>query len=161
RSPLFQLPDCPILAIANLPSVSPCLRGEPALNPRRMHQGGYADTARGPASCPNLTDTTLETPGSCMVTPYITAATALVFLLWVMMMNWVSTAMSLINSVKRPMLASSRGASTSSRMQNGLGWYLKIPTSNARAVRAFSPPESSRTFCSFLPGGEATTSIPL
>ncbi len=41
------------------------------------------------------------------------------------------------------------------------GWNWKMPTSKANAVRAFSPPESSRTFCSFLPGGEATISKPL
>src|SRR5579883_1757849 len=73
----------------------------------------------------------------------------------------VCTLISFTISVKRPMLASSSGASTSSRMQNGLGAYWKIPTSRARAVSAFSPPESSNTFCSFFPGGEATTSIPL
>jgi len=36
-----------------------------------------------------------------------------------------------------------------------------MPTSSASAVSAFSPPDSSNTFCSFLPGGEATTSMPL
>ena len=36
-----------------------------------------------------------------------------------------------------------------------------MPTSSASAVSAFSPPESSSTFCSFLPGGEATISSPL
>ena len=48
----------------------------------------YAETALGlAASCPNFTETTLDTPGSCMVTPYITGATDIVFLLCVMMMN--------------------------------------------------------------------------
>src|SRR5207245_630359 len=32
--------------------------------------------------------------------------------------------------------------------------------SSASAVMAFSPPESSKTFCSRLPGGEATMSMP-
>ena len=45
-------------------------------------------------------------------------------------------------------------------MQKGLGAYWKIPASSEIAVNAFSPPESSSTFCSFLPGGEATISIP-
>src|ERR1700732_428558 len=82
----------------------------------------YAEAALGiPLSAPNLTETILETPGSCMVTPYITGAIDIVFLLWVMMMNCVCTAISRISSVKRPMLASSSGASTSSRMQKGLG----------------------------------------
>ena len=37
----------------------------------------------------------------------------------------------------------------------------KIPIRSDSAVCAFSPPESSNTFCSFLPGGEATMSMPL
>src|SRR5438309_8507137 len=113
------------------------------------------------AVAPNLTETSFETPGSCMVTPYSTGAMLIVFLLCVMSTNWVCMLISFTRSVKRPMLASSSGASTSSRMQNGLGAYWKIPTSNESAVRAFSPPESNSTLCSFLPGGEATTSIPL
>ncbi len=72
----------------------------------------------------------------------------IVFLLCVMMMNCVSFDISRTSSVKRPMLASSSGASTSSRMQNGLGVYWKMPTSSENAVSAFSPPESSSTFCS-------------
>ena len=40
------------------------------------------------------------------------------------------------------------------------GLILK-DTSRASAVSAFSPPESNSTFCSFFPGGEATTSMPL
>ena len=39
------------------------------------------------ALAPNLTDTSFETPGSCIVTPYITGATLMVFLLWVMSTN--------------------------------------------------------------------------
>ena len=85
----------------------------------------------------------------------------IVFLLWVIRTNWVCMLISLTSSVNRPMLASSRGASTSSRMQKGLGVYWKMPTSKARAVSAFSPPESSSTLCRRLPGGEATTSMPL
>ena len=59
------------------------------------------------------------------------------------------------------MLASSSGASTSSRMQKGEGLYWKIANSSAIAVSAFSPPESSSTFCSRLPGGWAMMSMPL
>src|SRR5881275_514490 len=73
------------------------------------------------AVAPNLTDTSFETPGSCIVTPYSTGAILIVFLLWVMRTNCVCTLISFTSSVKRPMLASSRGASTSSRIQNGLG----------------------------------------
>ena len=45
-------------------------------------------------------------------------------------------------------------------MQNGLGVYWKMAISSAIAVSDFSPPESSSTLCSFLPGGEATISMP-
>src|SRR5580698_581096 len=85
----------------------------------------------------------------------------IVFLLCVMRTNCVLMLISFTSSVKRPILASSSGASTSSRMQNGLGVYWKLPTSRARAVSAFSPPESSSTLCKRLPGGDATTSMPL
>src|SRR6185436_9786343 len=61
----------------------------------------------------------------------------------------------------RPTLASSSGASISSSRQNGLGLYLKIANISAMAVSAFSPPESSCTLCSRLPGGDATISMPL
>src|SRR5450631_2083425 len=112
-------------------------------------------------AAPNLTDTSFETPGSCMVTPYSTGAMLMVLLLCVIRMNWVCTLISRTRSVKRAMFASSSGASTSSRIQNGLGVYWKIPTSSASAVSAFSPPESRSTFCNFFPGGDATTSMPL
>src|ERR1700722_17436563 len=70
---------------------------------------------------PKRVHTSLETPGSCMVTPYNAGAILMVFLLWVISTNWVFMLISRTSSVKRPMLASSSGASTSSRMQNGLG----------------------------------------
>src|SRR5678810_656351 len=78
---------------------------------------------------PNLTDTSFDTPGSCIVTPYNTGAMLIVFLLWVMSTNCVCTLISFTSSVNRPIFASSKGASTSSRMQNGLGAYWNIPTS--------------------------------
>src|SRR5258708_24230438 len=87
----------------------------------------YAAVAR--AECWNLTDTSLETPASCMVTPYMAWAASMVRLEWVMTTNCVSVAISASRRVRRPMLASSRGASTSSSTQNGLGWYLKIAIS--------------------------------
>ena len=59
------------------------------------------------------------------------------------------------------MFASSSGASISSSRQNGLGLYLKMANISAIAVSAFSPPESSCTLCSRLPGGDATMSMPL
>ena len=70
----------------------------------------------------NFTDTSFETPGSCMVTPYIACADSMVFLECVMTMNWVCEDISRSRRVRRSMLASSSGASTSSRMQKGLGW---------------------------------------
>ena len=75
--------------------------------------------------------------------------------------NCVSLLIACSSSARRPTLVSSSAASTSSSTQNGLGWNWKMPTSSASAVSAFSPPESSSTFCNFLPGGEATISIPL
>lgn len=38
-------------------------------------------------SSPNRTETSFDTPGSCMVTPYMTGEMPMVFLLWVMMTN--------------------------------------------------------------------------
>ena len=66
-----------------------------------------------------------------------------------------------ISLASRPTFVSSSGASTSSSTQNGAGWNWKIPISSDNAVSAFSPPESSSMFCSFLPGGGATISMPL
>ena len=96
-----------------------------------------------------------------MVTPYMTSACSMVRLEWVMTTNCVVSAISAMRRAKRPTLVSSSGASTSSSTQKGAGWNWKMPTSSESAVRAFSPPESSRTFCSFLPGGEAMMSMPL
>ena len=53
----------------------------------------------------------------------------------------------------RAMFDSSSGASTSFITQNGLGWCLKIAINNATADSAFSPPQSSSTFCKRFPGG--------
>src|SRR5262249_55438964 len=80
---------------------------------------GVLDTHFNYAVAPSLTDTSFDTPGSCMVTPYSTGAMLIVFLLWVISTNWVATLISRTSSMKRPILASSSGASTSSRMQKG------------------------------------------
>src|SRR5581483_4434725 len=87
------------------------------------HQSVCVCIRTGPsyAVAPNLTDTSFDTPGSCMVTPYSTGAMLIVFLLWVMSTNCVCTLISFTSSVNQPTFASSSGASTSSRMQNGLG----------------------------------------
>ncbi len=59
------------------------------------------------------------------------------------------------------MFASSSAASTSSRMQNGLGLLRKIANSSATAVSVFSPPLISEMLRSSLPGGRAMISMPL
>ena len=58
------------------------------------------------------------------------------------------------------MLASSSAASISSSMQKGVGLRSSMANSMAMAVSARSPPESSESICSFLPGGWATMSMP-
>ncbi len=45
------------------------------------------DRVGGTQAAPKRTDTNFETPGSCIVTPYITGAMLIVFLLWVMSTN--------------------------------------------------------------------------
>ena len=91
------------------------------------------------------TEINLDTPGSSIVTPYRRSAISIVFRLWVMSTNCVSSSIYRSISRNRPMLASSSGASISSRKQNGLGLYLKIANMRAIAERAFSPPERSCT----------------
>src|SRR5256885_12954517 len=73
----------------------------------------------------------------------------------VMMMNCDSSRKSRSTAVNRPTLASSRAASTSSRMQNGLGLLRKIASNRATAVIVFSPPDISEMLRSSLPGGRA------
>ena len=58
------------------------------------------------------------------------------------------------------MFMSSRAASTSSSMQNGVGVVLSTANMRAMAVMVFSPPDIRLMFCSFLPGGWAIISIP-
>src|SRR4029453_14753780 len=108
----------------------------------------------------NRTETTFEQPGSSMVTPYIASAVSIVRLLWVIAMNCVSSVISRSSRVKRSMFASSSGASTSSRMQNGDGRKRKIAIRSEIAVSAFSPPERSRIDWFRFPGGCAMISTP-
>ena len=58
------------------------------------------------------------------------------------------------------MLASSSGASTSSRTHIGAGLVRNNPKMSATAVSACSPPDKSVSDCSFLPGGCANISSP-
>ena len=62
--------------------------------------------------------------------------------------------------IKRPMLASSNGASTSSNIQNGLGRNWNIASSSETAVSAFSPPLNNEMLINGLPGGEVIISTP-
>ena len=78
------------------------------------------------------------------------------------MMNCDRSVISRTIWLKRPTLASSSGASTSSSTQKGDGLTRKMANSSDTAVIAFSPPDSSSMFCiTFLPGGLATISTPV
>src|SRR5229473_1757533 len=75
----------------------------------------------GASSPSQRTLTSFETPGSCIVTPYNTLPVSIVLRLCVTMMNCVWLLISPTSRVNRPTFASSSGASTSSKIQNGLG----------------------------------------
>src|SRR5207302_877805 len=64
------------------------------------------------------------------------------------------------SSQKRSTLASSSGASTSSRTQIGAGLVRKMAKISATAVSACSPPDSNVRVDSLLPGGCAMISSP-
>ena len=117
---------------------------------------------RAPPPPRRLTATSFETPGSSMVTPYSRSAISIVRLLCVIRMNCERSVISRTIWLKRPTLASSSGASTSSSMQNGDGLTRKMANSSDTAVSAFSPPDSSSMFwLTFLPGGLAMISMPV
>ena len=84
----------------------------------------------------------------------------MVGLRWVMTMNCVSLENFCKYFAKRSTLASSSAASISSRIQKGMGRDFKMAKRMAIAVKARSPPESREIFVSFLPGGQATISMP-
>ena len=58
-------------------------------------------------------------------------------------------------------LASSKAASTSSRMHNGEGLMRKMENIKAIAVSVFSPPDSKLILVNFFPGGLAKISRPV
>ena len=58
-------------------------------------------------------------------------------------------------------MTSSKAASTSSNKQNGVGLTFSIANNKLIAVNVFSPPLSNEIVVNFLPGGEATISIPV
>ncbi len=62
---------------------------------------------------------------------------------------------------KRPTLASSSGASTSSSRQNGAGFRPKMANTSETAVNAFSPPDSKVMLDTRLPGGRAMIATPV
>ena len=96
-----------------------------------------------------------------MVTPKRISAISMVRLLCVITINCDLDDISRTISLKRWILASSNGASTSSRTQKGDGLIRKIAKIRAMAVRAFSPPDNKPTFCKRLPGGCTTISMPV
>src|SRR5574344_2065746 len=75
-------------------------------------------------------------------------------------MNCTCSESSFTKLQKRPTLASSNGASTSSSTQNGAGFKRKIAKTKAKAVSAFSPPESKAKELLRLPGGRAINFTP-
>ena len=98
------------------------------------------------SSSSRSTDTSVDTPFSCMVIPYSLSAAVMVPLLWVMTINCVFFVNLCRYCAKRPTLLSSSAASISSRRQNGDGFRFWIANSRAIAVSAFSPPESCIIF---------------
>ena len=88
------------------------------------------------------------------------SAFSMVRRLCVMMMNCVLCDSARSSSTKRPTFASSSAASTSSSTQIGDGFACSSAKSSATAVSDRSPPESSVSEPSFLPGGCATISMP-
>src|SRR5438128_2707213 len=134
------------------------------------HASSFASTFSALGSTPlsvsltasaTLTLTSRDTPASCIVTPCRCAASSIVILLCVMIMNCTFCAISRTTSQKRPTLASSSGASTSSIRQNGAGFSWNSASSSATAVIAFSPPDSRWIVLLRLPGGRAITATPV
>ena len=58
-------------------------------------------------------------------------------------------------------MASSKAASTSSNIQNGICFVLRIANNIEIAVNVFSPPDKKTVLPNFLPGGYAIISIPV
>src|SRR5947209_18723546 len=77
-----------------------------------------------------------------------------------MMMNCDCSKNSCTIKLNLWLFASSRAASTSSRMQKGDGFDLKMDMRRAMQVMVFSPPESWEMETGFLPGGWAMISMP-
>ena len=84
----------------------------------------------------------------------------MVSLLCVTTINWVLFEKFFKAFENLPTFVSSRGASTSSKMQIGAGLDKKTANKSDKAVKACSPPDNKLKFCSFFPGGLAYTSKP-
>jgi hypothetical protein len=78
------------------------------------------------------------------------------------MMNFVFVILvsSSNNQQNLVTLASSNGASTSSKTQMGDGFTKNTAKMSERAVRACSPPDSNVIDCNLLPGGDTNISSP-
>ena len=100
-------------------------------------------------------------PGWVIVTPYQTGAASIVVGLCVMTIIWERCPKSRRRSAKRSTFAPSKGASTSSKTQKGLGLTVRKANRRAAAVSARSPPDSSARGWRFLPGGWTRMSTPV
>ena len=109
----------------------------------------------------NLTLTNLLTPDSCIVIPYNKSTYSIVFFLCVININCVLFLSPFIYCPKLSTLTSSKAASTSSNIQKGTGLDLSIANNKLIAVNVFSPPDKREILVNFLPGGDATISIPV
>ena len=76
-------------------------------------------------------------------------------------MNCTFADISETRLINLSVLSSSKGASTSSSKQNGAGLIENKENTKARAVSAFSPPESCDNFVFFFPGSLAIKTKPL
>ena len=97
-----------------------------------------------------------------MVTPYNLSILDIVKAWCDIIINLVSVIF--VNSSNKEQnlvtLASSKGASTSSKIQIGAGLVQKTAKTRDKAVRACSPPDNNVMDCNLLPGGLTNISKP-
>ena len=89
-----------------------------------------------------FTETSLETPASFIVTPERMSAYSIVDLLCVININCTVWDISFTTLQNLLLLASSKGASTSSSKQKGAGLILKIEKTKAMPTPAYSTPDN-------------------
>ena len=97
--------------------------------------------------------TNLETPSSCIVIPYKVSAYSIVLFLWVIIINCDLYFRVYRYFPKTSTLASSRAASTSSKITNGTVLTFRIANNHDIAVPVLSPPENRVIELNFFPGG--------